>query len=165
MNRHITKTGLIAAIIVLTVVLLAGCNSNASLAKEALSNYLTKIGSSDYSGAYNMLSDFDKKYISEDDFDKWRKSVDKVLKKNSFTIGKKYDRFKDYDYYGTTFKDSYGFDVEWNQEYIIEGVEPIDYDKANFKIMVVLENESYKIALFVEDLNERSDYYESLIEN
>jgi len=156
-NRKIIGLILLICIAVWVFILFIG-KSNEPEAREALENYLSAVKDGNHAAAYRLVSDFDKKSITEEEFVEWRKSVDKIVQKKSFTIAKKTDRFKNYEYMGTLFEDAYGFDAGWEQEYIA-GTETTDYDKDNFKIMVVKEKGTYKIALFLTDLKERTDKY------
>lgn len=142
---------LLACIAVSVFMLFIG-KYNEAEARKALDNYLTAVKNGNHVGAYQLLSDFDKQNITEELFVDWRESVDKIVQKKSFVIEKKTDRFKNYEYMGTIFEDAYGFDVGWEQEYITTGAETTDYDKDNFKIMVVKEKGSFKIALLLTEL-------------
>lgn len=146
-----------------SVGLLTGCSSKEPEARKVLENYLSFIKDGDHTSAYQLVSDFDKKNITEEMFNEWRSSAEKVVRKKSFSIGRECDRWKNYEYMGTRFKDAYGFDVDCEQEYLAAGAETTDYDKDSFKIMVVEENGSYKIVLLIVDLKERSESYKKMI--
>jgi hypothetical protein len=140
-----------------------GC-SNEPEARGTLEDYLSYIKDRNYLKAYELVSDFDKNVITEDLFIEWRSCVDKIIKKNAFSISKGSDRFKNYDYMGTQFKDAYGFDVKFEQEYLLKGAETTDYDMDNFKIMVAEENGNYKVLLLIIDLQEKIEYYNKLLD-
>jgi hypothetical protein len=144
--------------------MLTGCSSNEPKARETLENYLSFIKDENHTAAYQLISNFDKNTVTEEVFNEWRSSVEKIVKKKSFNIGIKFDRFQNYEYMGTRFKDVYGFDVKCEQEYLVEGAKTTDYDMDNFKIMVVEEDGSYKIALMIVDLKEKVDSYKKMVE-
>jgi hypothetical protein len=54
--------------------------------------------------------------------------------------------------------------VVCDQEILKENIETSDYDQKSFKIMVIEENGTFKVALFLEDLIERVDKYKIAIE-
>jgi hypothetical protein len=60
---------------------------------------------------------------------------------------------------GTLFKVAYGFDVTWEQKEIVTGTQTTDYDNNSFKIMVLEENNNFKIALLFDDLNKVVEKY------
>lgn len=144
---------------VLTALSLSGCGSNQSAAEKALAGYLENIQNKHHSEAYMLVSDFDKKHITEATFSEWRSSVDGLVEKKSFQISKRADRFRDYEYLGTRFKDAYGFEVVWDQERLVSGVDTTDYDEDTFLIMMVEESGSFKVFLMIPNLPDRTAQY------
>lgn len=159
MNKKKIGLFILAGVIIIIIVLIFQFRTDEPKARKALENYLTSIQEGDLTGAYQLVSDIDKNSISEDIFNEWRTSVDQVVQKNSYRIEKSSDRFRNYEYMGTTFKDAYGFNVIWDQEYMISDAKTSDYDQDEFQIMVVEEDGSYKIALLITDIKERTDKY------
>jgi hypothetical protein len=145
----------------LTMILLTGCASKEPEARKALADFLSYIQAGNTGEAFKLVSDFDKKSISEELFTEWRTSAARIVQKQSFSIGKEYDRFKNYEYMGIRFQEAYGFDAAWKQQYLVDGAQTTDYDQDSFKIMVVQENGSFKMALLLTNLQERTDYYKN----
>lgn len=139
-------------------------NNKEKEARKVLNEYLTSVNEGDYSSAYRLISDMDKKNISEELFKDWRETVGSIVKCKSFDIEKKCDNMKNYDYLGIVYDNAFGYNVLCEQEILKENIETSDYDQKSFKIMVIQENGTFKVALFLEDLIERVDKYKIAIE-
>ena len=55
-------------------------------ARAALNSYFRMISECDYPGAYRLLSNYDKRHISQESFIKWRKSVSRLYPMRGFKI-------------------------------------------------------------------------------
>lgn len=154
----------IIACVFLFVSVMTGCSSQEPEARKTLDDYLSCIQGNDCANAYGLISDFDKKHISESTFCQWRSVVDRIAEKESFEIDEKTDKLGAYEYMGTQFKSAYGFSVKWEQTYLVSGIETKDYDQDEFMIMVVEENNEFKIALLILDLDANIEKYMALLE-
>ena len=153
------------AVLVITSMLLAlsACGSGSDKAKTALEGYLQSIVDRDYEAAYEYLSDFDKDNISKEIFIQWRTDAAKVQSIKSFTISSKADRFKNYKYLGTAFGDAFGFEVGQDLEKTIAGIDLEGYDSDSYHILMVSDNEEWKVALLLTDLDEQVKSISKLI--
>ena len=160
------KTKLIAGIAALCLVIciLAGCSSRKHEASQVMEDYLNYIVSGEYTQAYELISDFDKGNISEETFIKWQECVGQIISIESFTIDKSVDVFKDYKYLGTQFGTAYGLKVDRVQTEIISDVELNAYDKDSYRIMVVKQDDEYKVLLLLSSLDETVAVYEAYLE-
>ena len=160
------KTKLIIGIAVLcfTILIATGCSGEKQDAVQAMEDYLNHIISGEYGEAYELISDFDKGNISEETFIKWQECVGQIISIESFTIDKGVDVFKDYKYLGTQFGTAYGLKVDRVQTEIIKDVELNAYDKDSYRIMVVKQDDEYKVLLLLSSLDETVAVYEAYLE-
>lgn len=158
-RNHMTESLVLVLEMVLMSLVLSSCGSGRAEAEQALAAYLTHIQNGQVAQAYQLVSDYDKKTLSEADFTAWRQSVADVVEKKSFHIKRQADRFKNYEYMGTPFGDAYGFEAGWEQERLVSGAQMTDYDEDTFLIMMVEENGSYKVLLLLADVRERTGVY------
>lgn len=158
---------LISAVLVICIFsMISGCGfgSNDTDARAVLNNYLEDISNNKYEEAYELLSKYDKDNISKDLFLEWREAVGKITKFNSFSISDKVDKFGKMEVYGVTYTKSFGFEVKMEIDKLVDQADLEDmYEKDIYKQMVVYENGEWKIGLFYNDLESRTEKYNKLI--
>ena len=147
------------------LVALAGCSQGAKEAGQVMTDYLNYIDQAQYDKAYDLLSDFDKGNISEDDFAKWQQQVAQIVDVESFSIDGKVDTFKNYKYLGTEFGTVYGLKVDRKQQMLIPGVELAGYDQDSFRIMVQSQQGGGKVLLLITQLDDTIAAYDAYLEN
>lgn len=145
-------------------ILLGGCSAGTDDAKAVLDQYLAALQKGGYSDAYELLSAFDKANISSELFEDWRKTVEQLARVKEYSINSKVDRFKNFQYLGTTYKKAFGLEVTTKQEELVAGAKLEGYDRPTYKIMVVQEGEGYKVALLLTKLDETVSRYKSMVE-
>lgn len=141
----------------------SSCSQAKNDATQAMEDYLNHIISAEYSEAYALLSDFDKGNISEEDFIKWREQVAQIIKIESFSIDSKIDTFKKYKYLGTEFGTVYGLKIDRKQDVLISDIKLTTYDMDTFRIMVVKQDEGFRVLLLLTDLKETIAAYEAYL--
>lgn len=143
---------------------LSGCGQAKKEAKKVMEDYLNHIISAEYSEAYALLSDFDRKNISEEDFIRWREQVAQTIKIEGFSIDGKIDTFKNYKYLGTEFGTVYGLKIDRKQDVLIPGIEQLTaYDKDTFRIMVQEGDNGGRVLLLITGLDETIAEYDAYL--
>lgn len=159
---------IIAVILVFCIFsMISGCGfgSSDTEARAVLNNYLDDISNNKYEEAYELLCKYDKDNIGKELFLKWRESVGKITKFNSLSISEKSDKFGKMEVYGVTYTKSFGFEVKVEIDKLIDQADLEDmYEKDIYKQMVVYENGEWKIGLFYNDLESRTEKYNKLID-
>ena len=154
---------LLSAIILSLALLCTGCGANPDEAKTTLENYLAYIRNGEYESAYSLLSDFDKGNISKELFTEWRTAVTKLADIGKSSISPKIDRFKNFEYLGTTYQKAFGFEVTCSLKKKNENIKLENYDQETYKIMVVQEKGGYRVALLVTNLADVVSQYKDQI--
>ncbi len=157
---------LISSFLLFSILIISGCTIGGSDkdARNVLSSYLDNVTKGDYDAAYDLLCKYDQQKISKDVFVKWREAVAKITKFDSYSIGKKSDKFGKMETFGVVYTKSYGFDVNLKIDKLIENADLTDmYEQETYKQMVVYEDGTWKMGLFYEDLESRTSKYNELI--
>lgn len=143
------KKLLIPFILLSLILSLSGCSSDKDDAKAVLESYVQNIADSNYEAAYELLSDFDKDNISKELFVNWQTAVSKVQKIENFSISKKTDKFKNYEYMGYKFGKAYGLEVNQTLDKLIPDIKWTGYESDSYKILVSSNDGEYRIILLV----------------
>ena len=143
------------------LVLLTGCGGPARDARLALEQYLTAVKDGRAADAYEMISEYDKRNITLEQFTAWREAADGLGRIESFSIARGPDTFRDYVYESARFSVAYGFRVSLVRP-AVPDVELTDYDAPSFRIMVGDEGDGPRVVLLLTDLEARTARYRAV---
>lgn len=148
---------LIVFILLSLILSLTGCSSDTDDAKAVLESYVQSIKDGDYEAAYELLSDFDKDNISKELFVDWHTAVSKVQKIQSFSISKKADKFKNYEYMGYKFGKAYGLEVNQTMDKLMPDIKMTGYEADTYKILVSSNKDGHRIILLLTGMETNLD--------
>jgi len=144
-------------ILISLVFTMSGCSSDTDNAKAALESYVQNIADGDYEAAYELLSDFDKDNISKELFVNWHTAVSKVQKIQTFSISKKVDKFKNYEYMGYKFGKAYGLEVNQTLDKVMPDIKWTGYESDTYKILVSSNDGEHRIILLITKMEANLD--------
>ncbi|MDD4295917.1 MAG: hypothetical protein PHC69_03055 [Ruminiclostridium sp.] len=139
------------------------CKQGEGNAREAVDVYIQNLQNGSYEAAYDSISDFDKTNITLEEFTEWRNAVAKIQSIGDYSIDKKVDTFKNYEYKGAKFKKAYGYLVKQQLNKHLD-IDPGSYDTEQYHIMVVQQDKDWKVALLIIDLKSHTDKINRKIE-
>lgn len=153
-------------LIILISLIFSGCSNVGSSekmeAEKVIQSYLSYIINGDFEKAYDLLSDYDKENFSKELYIEARKEISKVIKFSNVEMDSTIDSFKNYSYNGMRFDKAISIKVSLAQESLLKGYKPDD--KTTYRQMAVLQNNSWRIGLFVtkDKLEESIEKYKKL---
>lgn len=126
-------------------------------AHDCVNNYFSALTSGDYAAAYELISDYDKAYVTLSSFCEWRKSVQRLFTMKEFNVSTT----------GTVVQHELsGSESAPAIRHIISIVEKNvvlqTTDSYNMLKMTILERDNWKVFLGYRDLNEIAKIFEDL---
>ncbi len=157
------KRFLLVMLTLFLCVIAVGCKGGESGAREVLEGYLQNLQDRTFEAAYDCLSDFDKTNITLEEFTEWREVSSEIQSIQSYSIGAKVDKFKNYEYKGARYNKAYGYlvaqELDKHQDINLTG-----YDSKEYHIMVGQQDGDWKIAFLILDLKSVTDQYKRKLE-